>query len=163
MPTGLRRIVGRGDLHFITFCCYHRRPLLRTTVARNLTTEILGQVRADLGFGLVGYVLMPDHLHLLVDECGAVKPAQAMETFKQRVSCRLRGVKVGVPGAEDEPFWPRRYYDFNVYSEVKLHYLYANPVRGKLVSQPGDWPWSSWSFYYWAKDCWPWILGSERS
>ena len=101
MPTGLKRVNGRGDLHFITFCCYHRRPLLRTTLARNVVVEILGKVRADLGFALVGYVLMPDHLHLLVGE--------------------------------------------------KLYYMHANPVREKLVSHPGEWPWSSWSFYYWGR------------
>jgi len=30
----------------------------------------------------------------------------------------------------------------------KLHYMHANPVREKLVAHPGEWPWSSWSFYY---------------
>ncbi len=29
----------------------------------------------------------------------------------------------------------------------KLEYMHANPVKGKLVEHPKDWPWSSWSFY----------------
>jgi len=46
----------------------------------------------------------------------------------------------------------RRYHDFNVYTSAKvrqkLHYIHANPVEAKLVKHPGDWPWSSWCFYY---------------
>jgi putative transposase len=48
-------------------------------------------------------------------------------------------------------FWQRRFYDFNVWSEKKmrekLKYMYANPVRRNLVDHPGDWLWSSWSYY----------------
>ncbi len=48
-------------------------------------------------------------------------------------------------------FWQRRFYDFNVWSarkvKEKLDYMHANPVKRKLVLDPKDWPWSSWSFY----------------
>ena len=50
MSTNLKRITGRGDLHFITFCCYQRRPLLASARARNLAVQILGEVRARYGF-----------------------------------------------------------------------------------------------------------------
>jgi REP-associated tyrosine transposase len=40
----------------------------------------------------------------------------------------------------------------NIWSErkrlEKLNYMHANPVKRRLVSQPGDWPWSSWRFYH---------------
>jgi putative transposase len=49
--------------------------------------------------------------------------------------------------------WQRRFYPFEVFSErkfqQKLDYLHNNPVTRGLVSSPGDWPWSSWRFYYW--------------
>jgi putative transposase len=48
--------------------------------------------------------------------------------------------------------WQRRSYPFNVFSEhkyqEKLDYMHNNPVTRGLVSSPGDWPWSSWRFYY---------------
>jgi len=84
-----------------------------------------------------------------------------IQVFKQRLSRRLRGKKcpdksqlaLRFPGDELlRRFWQRRYYDFNVYSRAKaqekLHYMHANPVREKLVAHPGDWPWSSWCFYF---------------
>jgi hypothetical protein len=48
--------------------------------------------------------------------------------------------------------WQRRFYDFNVWSESKrlekLQYMHGNPVKRRLVENPGDWPWSSWRFYH---------------
>ena len=160
MPHRLKRITGRGDLHFITFCCYQRRPLLGSARIRNMAVKILQEVHARYGFALLGFVFMPEHVHLLLSESGSASPARIIQVFKQRLS-RMRGKKptrkgqlaLRFPG--DEPlrrFWQRRYYDFNVYSRAKvqqkLHYMHDNPVREKLVQHPGDWPWSSWCFYF---------------
>src|SRR5271170_7759921 len=93
MPKGLKRITGFGHLHFITFCCYQRRALLSSVRARNVAARVLGEVRARYGFALIGYVIMPEHVHLLISECGAGKPAKIMQVFKQRVSRHMRGRK----------------------------------------------------------------------
>jgi putative transposase len=161
MPKNLKRLTDRGDLHFITFCCYERRTLLGTVRARNLAVKILGEVRARFAFALVGYVLMPEHVHLLISESGRASPARVIQVFKQRVSWRMRGKKrarkaqlsLPFPGGESglRRFWQRRYYDFNVYTRgklrEKLEYMHANPVTRGLVKHPKDWPWSSWSSY----------------
>jgi hypothetical protein len=49
MPTGLRRYYGKGDLHFITFSCYRRLPLLKTVRARDTFVKELGRVRDEMG------------------------------------------------------------------------------------------------------------------
>jgi len=161
MPKNLRRVTGRGDLHFITFCCYQRRALLGTMRVRNLAVRILGEVRSKYGFPLVGYVIMPEHVHLLIGESRTVSPAKVVQVFKQRLSRRMRGRKRGEErqlrlrfpeeAGELRRFWQRRYYDFNVYTrrkmKEKLEYMHANPITEKLVKRPRDWPWSSWSYY----------------
>ncbi len=68
MPTSLRRYYGTDDLHFITSSCYQRRPLLGRSRHRDLFLAILEEVRRRYGFVVVGYVVMPEHVHLLVDE-----------------------------------------------------------------------------------------------
>jgi putative transposase len=68
MPKGLKRIYGQGHLHFITFSYYRRLPLLGSTRARNVFVRTLDQVRHEHGFKLVGYVVMPEHVHLLISE-----------------------------------------------------------------------------------------------
>ncbi len=161
MPKNLRRETGRRDLHFITFCCYQRRAMLGTVRVRNLVVRILGEVRSKYGFTLVGYVIMPEHVHLLMGESHTLPPAKVVQIFKQRVSRRMRGKKRGktqqlrlrFPEEAEElrRFWQRRYYDFNVYTrrkmKEKLEYMHANPVTENLVEHPRDWPWSSWSYY----------------
>jgi REP element-mobilizing transposase RayT len=68
MPKNLKRYYGRGDLHFVTFSCYRRIPLLGTIGARNVFVEALGAIRDRYKFLLVGYVVMPEHVHLPLSE-----------------------------------------------------------------------------------------------
>ena len=74
MPKNLKRVTGRNDLHFITFCCYQRRALLGSVRSRNLLIAILSEVRAKYGFSLVGYVVMPQHVHLLIMSLPRFRP-----------------------------------------------------------------------------------------
>ena len=161
MGNKLTRIYGRGHLHFITFSCYRRVAFLRSVGSRNKFVQILGQVRDRYRFSLVGYVVMPEHVHLLIGEPAKATPSTVVQVLKQRVSRRLRRKKRAIPGqlnlnfAGGEPsqprFWQRRFYDFNVWSlkkrVEKLHYMHMNPLKRKLVEHPRDWPWSSFSFY----------------
>ena len=160
MPQQLKRYTGRGDLHFITFTCYQRRHFLASAKSRSKAVQILAELRARLGFALVGYVLMPDHVHLIINEPRGAAPAKVIQLFKQRVSRQLRGKKprgkqLSLPFPENNSsprrFWQRRYYDFNIYSRRKLRekldYMHANPVKEGLVNHPKDWPWSSWAYY----------------
>jgi putative transposase len=154
-------IYRRGHLHFITFSCYRRVPFLRSVRAKNIFVRILGEVRERYGFSLVGYVVMPEHVHLLISEPTRGTPSTVIQVLKQRVSRRLRRKKranagqlnLNFEGVEDSQprIWQRRFYDFNVWSlkkrVEKLHYMHMNPVKRRLVAHPRDWPWSSFSFY----------------
>ncbi len=90
MPSGLKRFYGRADLHFITFSCYRRLPLLKTARARDLFVQELGKVRDEMGFRLVGYVVMPEHVHLLISEPKRGTPSTALHKLKLQVSRKMR-------------------------------------------------------------------------
>ena len=79
MPAGLRRYYGKCDLHFVTFSCYRRLPLLKTVRARDVFVKELGKVRDEMGFELLGYVVMPEHVHLLMFYYGGEKGLLAMD------------------------------------------------------------------------------------
>jgi putative transposase len=162
MRNPLRRYYGRGDLHFVTFSCYRRRPLLGTPRARDRFVKILNEVRSRFAFRLIGYVVMPEHVHLLISEPKTANPSKALQVLKQKVSSALRpqptkssteanSHRLGGSGAHELHFWLRRFYDFNVWSSQKvrekLEDMHANPVKRELVEHPRDWPWSSWSHY----------------
>jgi putative transposase len=145
MPWGLRRYQEAGDLHFVTFSCYGRAPLLETTAARHTFEVFLERTRGWYGFCVTGYVVMPEHVHLLVSEPERRTLATALQMLKQNVGRELRDL------ANGGPFWLERYYDFNVYSErkriEKLRYIHRNPVMRGLVINPEDWEWSSYRHY----------------
>ena len=144
MPWGLKRFQEARCLHFITFSCHNREPLLGTPEARDVFARMLEQVRRWYGFYVRGYVVMPEHVHLLISEPERARLSTALQMLKQNVAPELR-----LP--EGNPFWQARYYDFNVWSEgkrvEKLRYIHRNPVRRRLVQRPEDWKWSSFLHY----------------
>jgi putative transposase len=162
MPKNLKRYYGKGDLHFMTFSCYRRIALLGTARARNVFVRALGEVRKKYGIVLVGYVVMPEHVHLMIGESKKGTPSSVVHSLKLRVSKRMRRRRREqspsqrtLPFREGErvlpQFWQKRFYDFNVYSAAKrrekLEYMHRNPVMRRLVKDPKDWVWSSYSSY----------------
>jgi len=143
MPWSLKRYQQADDLHFLTFSCYRRRALFDTSFARNTFIEALEAMRIRVSVDIHAYVVMPEHVHLLIGEPEDRLLSNAIQGLKQSVSYRL--------GDGNSPFWEARYYDFNVFSEKKriekLRYLHRNPVNRGLVKRPEDWIWSSFRQY----------------
>jgi putative transposase len=143
MPWALSRYQQTRDLHFITFSCWRRQALLASVEAKRRFELALEQARRCYRFSVTGYVVMPEHVHLLLSEpeCGTL--AAALQAVKQSVARRQ------IAGRPH--FWEARYYDFNVWSlkkrVEKLRYIHRNPVRRGLVEKPEDWLWSSYRHY----------------
>jgi len=144
MPKRLVRFQKSGQFHFITFSCYERQPMLTRPTAFHVLELQLETVRHRYGFVVAGYVLMPEHVHLLGGEPQISSLAVVLQVLKQQTSTSLKR-------AEEAQFWQRRYYDFNVWNEnktvEKLRYMHRNPVKRGLVEKPEDWPWSSFRHY----------------
>ncbi|MGA9965362.1 MAG: transposase [Terriglobales bacterium] len=157
MPKGLKRFYGAEYLHFITSSCYRRRALLQSAARRDLFLQTLEQVRCRYGFAVVGYVVMPEHIHLLIGEPEKGDPSVVMQVLKQRFASQvLQARSQTAPGGlgdgmEEGHFWQRRFYDFVVWSEAKLveklRYMHRNPVKRGLVLRPEEWAWSSFRYY----------------
>jgi putative transposase len=95
-----------------------------------------------------GYVVMPEHVHLLLSEPPASGLADAIHHLKLTF-CRRLTYLAGA--ALSGGFWQKRYYDRNIRNadefSVKLRYLHRNPVKRGLVKKPADWKWSSFRHY----------------
>ncbi len=141
MPAGLVRYQQCGCFHFISFTCYHRFQHLCTVPARELFERSLESMRRRYDFVVCGYVVMPEHVHLLVGEPNKAILSKAIQALKLSVSVQ----------SKERPVWQARYYDFNVHNEEKrvekLRYMHRNPVKRGLVAKPEDWPWSSFRHY----------------
>jgi putative transposase len=139
----LQRFHESGQSHFVTFCCYHRRPLFTAAPPKRIFEAALERIRRSFRLCVYGYVVMPEHVHLLLSEPERERLAEALKSLKQGVSRRLIG--------EAEHFWQKRYYDFNIRNHrqfvEKLRYIHRNPVKRGLCEHPEDWEWSSYCAY----------------
>ena len=164
MPAGLRRFQHSGQSHFLTFSCYHRRPYFSSPKIYDLFVQCLENMRRKFSMCVYGYVVMPEHVHLLVNEPPQGMLADAIHYLKLSFTKRLHGGGWAAPTPRLAPknganlghqisrsFWGKRYYDRNVREAreftIKLRYLHRNPVKRGLVDEPGDWEWSSFRHY----------------
>jgi putative transposase len=160
-----------GQLQFITTSTYRRLKLFGSPRFRCVFVEALRQLRQETGSLLIGWVLMPEHFHLLIKPEPAQSTSGFMQELKKRTAQRIIATLV-----ENAPYpwchqmltrlrlpptvhsdshyrvWQRRFVPSNVYTEKKrlekLDYMHHNPVKRRLVSSPDQWHWSSFRFYY---------------
>jgi len=152
MTEGLHRFYGSNDLYFLTFSCYRRRQFFTKSARCDLFLEVLERVRRRYRIVVLGYVVMPEHVHLLVSEPQRQTLSDAMQALKLGF-VRICQCSDGNSGATPipNPFWQARFYDFNVWTEEKriekLRYLHRNPVERGLVQSLEEWPSSSFRWY----------------
>jgi putative transposase len=143
-----KRYQHQRCLHFITFSCFRRMPLLDSVPAREAFERELERVRRWYGAYITAYVVMPEHIHLLISEPERNTLSVVIQMLKHISSRKLK-----LPGSAC--FWQAHYYDFPVWSErkrmEKLRYIHRNPVKRGLVARPEDWRWNS--FLQWSTGC----------
>jgi len=155
MPRGLYRSHHSHSPHFITFTCYHRYPHLSDPAVRDLFVQALERTRTLYRMRVYAFVVMPEHVHLLISEPEPGTVANAMQSLK--ISSAKRGRRANAVADSAIPFWQKRYYDRNEWDHKefieKRKYIHRNPVRRGLVEKPEDWKWSSYSHYASGEDC----------
>ena len=167
----LQHYYGLNHLHYITNSTYRRARLFDSERFKNQWIMTLGELRQGLGFKIVGYVLMPEHFHALIWPTAQANPSQIVQKLEDRTAlfilknlkenltypwCRRMLARVTLPPTVHHHahfrLWQRKGYDMNIWTpkkrDEKLNYMHNNPVKRGLVKEPGDWPWSSWRFYF---------------
>jgi putative transposase len=149
-----------GHAHFITFSCFHHLPLLSRDRCKQIVLGQLDFWSSKDGVGVVGYVIMPNHVHALLRPVSVGRLSAFMKHWKEKSSDQISGF-LGLGTERDStPFgkrcrdtngvlhvWQARYYGFNIYTLEKaiekLQYMHNNPVRAGLVQDACDWKWST--------------------
>ena len=109
VPYGLTRYHETRQTHFVTFSCRNRQPYLRDSHIAAAFLHSLEQVRRRYCMRVYGYVIMPEHVHLLVSEPENCLLSRAIQALK--VSMNRKTQLLG-----PSPFWQKRYYDHNIRS-----------------------------------------------
>lgn len=153
----MRRREIEGGIRFITFSCEERLPLLSNPRIADVFVGVLDDVRAELPFMLYAWVLMPEHVHLLVRPPRGLKMSPVLKLIKQRVANQVLWhwkqldapilKKIVLPNGRYK-FWlagggfDRNVRDVTEFSK-EIRYTHRNPVERGLVAKPEDWKWSS--------------------
>jgi len=159
----LRHYDHLGTVRAVNFSCYRRLKLLREEREIRVVLQEIDKARARHQFALLGYVVMPSHVHLIIYPPDTIELGSVIGQIKSRSGRRileswrasnhpvLSQLAIQRAGQQRYAFWQRRCYDHNCRTpeavREKIEYCHLNPVRAGLVSDPGDWPWSSYRWY----------------
>ena len=159
----LRHFDNLNTARFVTFSCYHRYRLLTDPNVIESFLHELDSIRKKYDLKLFGYVIMPEHVHLVVHPrdglglgrvIGELKSlsARSMLPLLQGNHARLTDRLIVTRGGEERlAFWQLRCYDHNCRTpetvKEKIVYCHKNPVVRGLVADPGEWRWSSYNWY----------------
>jgi len=148
-------------VHYLTFSCFRRQAFFSGSLAPGWFLESLDQAREGHGFHLWAFVVMPEHVHLVIAPGETYDISRILWQIKKPLSERVpRHVRANhraflrhmtrrrPSGRVSHHFWqPGGGYDRNLWTLERIHekinYIHANPVRRGLVQRGEDWPWSS--------------------
>ena len=152
--------------HYVTAVTYRRVPVFRSEKACSLFIEALAETRKRCPFKLVGYIIMPDHAHLIVNPSDSdisnlmrrIKGLSArrildwLRSENHAVSLAKLALETSQKRKHAHAVWQKDFSSIDIWSvkfvQQKPHYVHANPVRAGLCEHPKDWQWSSYRAYY---------------
>ncbi|MEQ1605570.1 MAG: transposase [Pyrinomonadaceae bacterium] len=152
-----------NTFHYITAVVFNRTRIFQSAIICNLLIEVLLEIKTIHPFKLVGYVLMPDHMHLLINprnpELSVIlrklkgKSARRIIDWLKANNYRSSLEKLRLNTVEQEfAVWQKGSFVVDLVSpkflRQKLGYMHMNPVRAGLCDAPQDWRFSSYSAYY---------------
>jgi putative transposase len=152
-------------VHYVTAVTYARVPIFRNDDACALLIEALATTRSKDPFKLIGYVIMPDHFHLLANPLGRDisvvagrfkgRSASLILKWLRAAGHYLSLAKLALPvelaSGQTHAVWLKEFSAIDIWSHKfirqKLRYIHMNPVRAGLVDHPAKWRWSSFQAY----------------
>lgn len=147
--------------HELTFSCYHHCPYLSDEIICDLFINELANARIQFNFSIWAYVLMPDHVHLLIKPNNEeYSISKILQYIKGKPSTQYRHYLIqNFPDRYDSmciikrgrkifKFWQTGPgFDRNLWNTKVIHhsiqYIEANPVRKGLCGNPEEYKWSS--------------------
>src|SRR5438046_7169556 len=125
---------------FITTVIRQRTPLFRSQPKAELMMDVLLHYREQMRYVLHEFVIMPDHLHLLLTPGADISLERAMQLIKGGFSYRLGKAKTGL-------IWQERFTNHRIRDEhdYERHagYIRMNPVRARLVERTAKYAYAS--------------------
>jgi REP element-mobilizing transposase RayT len=137
-----RRFDNHGYPSLITTNIESRRPVFNSSEAAKLLLRVISEVRHETRFQLLAFVIMPDHIHLVVAVPQGLTLGRVLRLIKGRFSNRYNRMR-----RSHGSVWQDRYHERALRSERELvaaiEYVHANPVQAGFTGQAESFSWSS--------------------
>ena len=137
----------------MTFSTHHRRKLFVVEIYVRLFLKTLYRYRREGRYSLHTFVVMPEHVHLLLTPANEVTIERAIQLIKGAYSHELGGI-IG----RNSEIWQRGFTDHRIRNEVDYmhhrNYIHRNPVERHLASDPREYRYCS-AFPGFKLDPWP--------
>lgn len=153
----LRRYDHLGTARFVTFPTYYRKRLLLEDPACQALAFELSRLRTEAQVKLLGYVFMPEHVHLVLLPPDGAPLGKLIGQLKARSAqkiAKVAKIKLCLASGESPTsvrVWQARCYDHNCRTQMatreKIEYCHKNPVTRGLVTDASQWRWSSHNWY----------------
>jgi putative transposase len=145
-----------GTVRFITFGTHQVESRLLEERTFCIVARHIDSIRRKYKLKLLGYVLMPDHVHMVVFPPEGVKLGRIIGELKSKSAREIFSIYPPADSEFTRSFWHKRCYDHNCRTtetvKEKINYCHLNPVRRELVAEPGEWSWSSYNWYMGDRD-----------
>jgi REP-associated tyrosine transposase len=153
-----------GRARFVTFCTHKRIPILTNNRFRKIILDSIQYICKTHQLSLLGYVIMPEHVHLVIIPPEKIKLGPMIGEIKRISSIKIHDIMIETNSKFKDTMitkrdnimkftlWQRRCYDHNCRNDKSVwemvNYCHNNPVKRGLVSRPEDWRWSSFKDYH---------------
>ena len=130
----LERVFSRSPVFFITATTAFRNPVLANPEFHAICKEVWERSERIQHWSVGPYVIMPDHVHLVLEPPQEADAAKSVRDWK-RWTARTLGFR-----------WQRDFFEHRLRKEEsfdeKTQYVLENPVRTGLVKDWRDWPYT---------------------
>ena len=151
--------------HYLTFVVFRRVPIFKSEKICQFFIDALRETKEKHPFKLIGYVIMPDHVHLIVNPVGCdieligkeIKGRSGNKIInwlkENNYAASLNKIKFKVSQKRNHSYavWQKKVKAVDLWSHKfilqKLNYVHLNPVRANLCDHPAKWKWSSYHAY----------------
>ena len=155
----------KNTFHYLTFVIFQRVSVFADEINCRLFVEALEETREEYAFKLIAYVIMLDHVHLIVNPVccdielvGKTLKGKSAKKILDRLkisqeAAMLSKLRRASSGKRNHTFslWQKKVKSVDLWSHKfvlqKMNYIHMNPVRAGLCEHPGKWTWSSYAAY----------------
>ena len=152
MPIIRKKDFSGPAMVFVTTTIKDWIPILADEASTKIVLNQLHESSLMMQVSIIGYVIMPSHVHLILGFKDVSLLPKFVQTFKSLTSRKLKElkeIKTNPHFIKNKSFtiWKRRFDDVVIYSQkqlrIKLDYIHNNPVKDGLTNEAVDWPYSS--------------------